>query len=374
MRILAVATNPETGASTRFRVLQWAPVLEREGFSLAVEPFYSPRASAVLYRRGRPLGKLSHFIRGAIRRRAVLARASTEAEILLIHREAFPLGLRWSLGAVKRFGGPLLYDYDDAMFVPQRQGRGVLARLEHLDTPKELMALSDVVLAGNEFLAAYARRYARRVVLLPTCIDTARFRPGPASEPDGRPLTIGWIGSHSTTKYLESVKPVLERLGAGLPFRVSIVGSAVPLRLRGVEVSQTAWALEREAEDFARCDIGVYPLWDDPWSQGKCGFKAIQFMACGVPVVASAVGANREIIQDGVNGFLAATRQEWLEKLGRLLTDAALRARLGEAGRRTIEERYSLAAQAPRLVGALREALTNHRSTETVPQKHREEQ
>jgi glycosyltransferase involved in cell wall biosynthesis len=130
--------------------------------------------------------------------------------------------------------------------------------------------------------------------------------------------------------------------------------------LSGVEIEHRPWRLEREVEDFARCDIGVYPLWDDPWSSGKCGFKAIQFMACGVPVVASALGVNRQIIEDGVNGFLASRPEEWVTKLTTLLTEPDLREQFSLAGRRMIEERYSLTAHAPTLLQVLREAADGH--------------
>ncbi len=357
LRILVLATNPVEAASTRFRVLQWRPYLERAGFSLALDTFFSSAAAAaVLYRPGRHLSKLAYFLSGMTRRLANLARASRRADLLLIHREAFPLGLKLLFRKLEKFAGAIIYDYDDAMFLPQRQGRGILARLEDLETPKEIMALSALVLAGNQFLADYARRYARRVIVLPTCIDPEKFYPLDRPRSSER-CVVGWIGSHTTAKYLQGLLPVLQRVAAKHRFTLYGVGSPTPIRAQGLDVAQSPWALAREVEDFQHCDVGVYPLWDDPWAQGKCGFKAIQFMACGVPVVAQAVGVNREIIQDGVNGFLAATEAEWEEKLGWLLSDPRLREKLGQTGRRTAEERYSLDVHAPRFISALQEAV-----------------
>lgn len=355
MRILAIATNPATAASTRFRVLQWVPHLERAGFSLTLDAFFSPAGAEMLYRPGHRLAKAAYIFAGLVRRSISLARAARTSDFLLIHREAFPLGQRLLFGRLRRFPGAIVYDYDDAMFLPQREGRGLLARLERLDTPREVMRLSRMVLAGNRFLADYAREAGARVVLLPTCIDTEKFRPQPRPK-DGDGCVVGWIGSHTTAKYLYGLLPVLERVGAERPFRLRVVGAPWSLRTRALDIAREPWSLEREVEDFATCDIGIYPLWADRWSDGKCGFKAIQFMACGVPVVASAASANRDIIEDGVNGFLAATEHEWAEKLGWLLTDPKLREKLGEAGRRTIEERYSLSVNAPTLLGALDEA------------------
>jgi glycosyltransferase involved in cell wall biosynthesis len=153
---------------------------------------------------------------------------------------------------------------------------------------------------------------------------------------------------------MQSLGPVLQRVRQRHAFTLRVSGAGEPLEIDGVEVENAAWSLEREVELFQSCDVGVYPLADDEWSKGKCGFKAIQFMACGVPVVAAAVGVNREIIQDGVNGFLASTPDEWVDKMGRLLADPALRRRFGEAGRRTVIERYSLQTNAPILADILR--------------------
>ncbi len=356
VRVLALATNPLEGASTRFRVVQWAPRLERAGFRLRLDAFYSAVASRTIYRRGRSAAKAAHFLAGTFRRWRTLAVAGQGADLLLVHRESLPFGWPAFLGRLRAFPGPVVYDYDDAMFLPQREGRGILSRLERLGTPAEVMALSDGVLAGNEFLADYARRHGRRVVLLPTCIDTDKFRPWEGPRPSGR-CVIGWIGTHSTAKYLEDLLPLLERVAERYPAILSVIGGATPFRGRALQVIHRPWSLEREVDDFRGCDVGVYPLWDDPWAHGKCGFKAIQFMACGVPVVAAAVGVNREIIEDGVNGFLAATEAEWVEKLGWLLSDPALRDKLGRAGRRTVEERYSLDAHQGTLVGTLRDVL-----------------
>ena len=360
MRILALATHGEAGPSTRFRVLQWAPYLEGAGFSLSVHPFFSARMTVAFYQAGRTLAKLAAAASGALRRWAVLARLPSMAEALLIHREIFPLGRRPFWRMLERFPGPIIYDYDDAMFLPQRSGRGVLGWWEDVETPKAVMALSHLVLAGNEFLAAYARRHARRVVVLPTCVDTEHFTPLPPSDGARRKPVVGWIGTYTASKYLLGLAPMLEAVARRMPFRLLVVGCHPVPPIPGVEIEQHDWSLAREVADFQRCDIGLYPLRNDQWAQGKCAFKAIQFMACGAPVVASDVGMNRELIEDGVNGFLASTPGEWVERLTQLLAEGALRQRMGLAGRRTIEARYSVRAHAPTLIGTLREIREGH--------------
>jgi len=359
MRILALATHGEAGPSTRFRVLQWAPALEEAGFSLAVHPLFSAEMTVAFYQPGRMAAKLAAAAFGAARRCAVLARLPSLADVLLIHRELFPLGRRPFWRTLERFPGPVIYDYDDAMFVRQRGDRGLLGWLEDPDTPQAVMRRSDLVLAGNAFLAAYARRHARRVVVMPTCIDTARFvpRPRPAVGGAGGLPVVGWIGTYTASKYLLGLAPVLEAAARRVPFRLLVVGAHPVPPIPGVAIEQRDWSLAREVGDFQRCDIGLYPLWNDPWAEGKCAFKAIQFMACGAPVVASDVGMNRELIEDGVNGCLASTPEAWVEQLTRLLADAALRQRMGLAGRRTIEERYSVQANGATFLRAIREAV-----------------
>jgi glycosyltransferase involved in cell wall biosynthesis len=155
---------------------------------------------------------------------------------------------------------------------------------------------------------------------------------------------------------------VLQRARQHHPFVLRVSGAGERLVIPGVATEQPPWALDREVELFNTCDVGVYPLADDEWSRGKCGFKAIEFMACGVPVVASALGVNREIIEDGVNGFLASTEDEWVERLGRLLASPTLRRQFGSAGRRTIEARYSLQVHAPTLAATLRKVVDRPRS------------
>ena len=357
MRILALATHGEAGPSTRFRVLQWTPYLEEAGFSLSVHAFFSAKMTVAFYQAGRPLAKLAAAASGALRRWATLARLADQADILLIHREVFPLGRRPFWRVLERFPGPVIYDYDDAMFLPQRGDRSLLGWLENVETPKAAMALSDVVLAGNEFLASYARQHARRVVVLPTCVDTAQFAPRPEARGTHGTPVVGWIGTYTASKYLLGLAPVLAAAARRVPFRLLVVGCHPVPSIPGVEVEQRDWSLAREIADFQRCDIGLYPLWNDTWAQGKCAFKAIQFMACGAPVVASDVGMNRELIEDGVNGFLASTPEAWVETLTRLLADAAQRQRMGLAARRTIEERYAVRAHAPPLLQVLRDVV-----------------
>ena len=359
IRVLVLSPIPKEGAGARFRVYQYLSALQAHGFEVTVQPFLTPELFQIIYQAGANLRKFSLLMNRTWARWKLLLRR-THYDLFFIYREAFPIGpplMEMLLAKTK--GRALIYDFDDAIFLPNHGGTHQwVGFLKYPQKVSQILRMSTQVITGNEYLADYARGYNKRVNVIPTSIDTTKFVPLPRPNPNGPTLPlVGWIGSHSTARYLQSLLPVLARVATTHPFRLYVVGSATPVRAAGLEVLQVPWALSREVEDFQRCDVGVYPLWDDDWCRGKCGFKAIQFMACGVPVVASAVGVNQEIIRDGVNGFLARTQEEWVEKFRRLLTDPPLRKRMGEAGRQTIEERYSVAVCARRVVDTFWQAV-----------------
>jgi glycosyltransferase involved in cell wall biosynthesis len=283
---------------------------------------------------------------------------------VLLYREAIPIGPplveRW----IRRLGIPIVYDFDDAIFLPAvSEANKAFSFLKSPKRASQILKISQQVSVGNEFLASYARRFNPRVTVIPTAVDTNRFVPRRDAPPAGRKPVVGWIGSPTTFTYLESLKDVLAEVAMHHSFTMKVSGAGRPVNFPGVEVEVAPWSMADEVTLFNTCDIGVYPLTDDDWSRGKCGFKAIQFMACGVPVVAAAVGVNREIIEDGVNGYLATDHAEWVAKLTALLSDSALRSRLARAGRATIEARYSLRVTAPQLAAVLKSAVDNRHQT-----------
>jgi glycosyltransferase involved in cell wall biosynthesis len=355
--LLVLSPVPPEGAGCRYRVMQYIPALEQAGFSVTVAPFFDAKFFDLVYKPGHYAAKFGAFVRQSLARLTLLM--SRDAyDAFLIYREAYPFGpplLETMLAAAGN--RPLIYDFDDAVFLSNSSEANQFASaLKHPQKVAGIIRRSSLVLAGNEYLADYARRHNSSVTILPTCVDTNVFVPRAATTPND-PLVVGWIGTPTTAVYLKSLGPVLSRLASAHRFTLRVSGSGEPLAFDGVTTTNEPWSLDREVALFNTCDIGVYPLKDDEWAKGKCGFKAIQFMACGVPTVAAAVGVNREIIQDGVNGFLARTDAEWIEKIGRLLSDPQLRCRLGAAGRKTIEEKYSLAVNAPRLASMLREVV-----------------
>ncbi len=330
---------PEEGAGCRFRIAQFIPYLRSVGIDVTLAVvihgrLFSPRLPA------RSLSREDLAIRDVVAEAPRLAARHRELRCVLLYRELFPIGpaVVERLLAMRR-RPPLVFDFDDAIFLPNvSEANQVIQALKWPGKVATIIRHSDHVVAGNAYLAEYARRFNPAVTVIPTCVDTTKFVPtahpsdhngGP---PDRRPI-VGWIGSPTTAPYVRALIPVLQRVAEKHPFVLRVSGAGESFDVGGVSVEQPGWTINSEVSLFNTCDIGVYPLADDEWSKGKCGFKAIEFMACGVPVVASAVGVNREIIEDGVNGFLAANPEQWVDKLLRLLSDPTLRGRFGKAGR-----------------------------------------
>jgi glycosyltransferase involved in cell wall biosynthesis len=252
---------------------------------------------------------------------------------------------------------PYALDLDDAMFHTYDRHPRALVRWAWGRKIDRLMQGAALVTAGNAYLAERAvQAGARWVEIVPTVIDLDRYPPPapPMAAADG-PVDIVWIGSPATASYLEMLAAPLRQLAARQHVRLVVIGIDAPA-MRGVEVVAKAWSAATETADLACCHIGVMPLPDSPWERGKCGYKLIQYMACGLPVVASPVGANCEIVQQEHNGLLAGDDSQWLRSLAQLVADAGLRQRLGRAGREMVEHRYSVQAQAPRLAAMLRQA------------------
>jgi glycosyltransferase involved in cell wall biosynthesis len=371
INVLALSPIPEEGAGCRFRIAQFIPYLESAGINVTLNSLFTPEFFRLVYKPGHYLRKAATFAALSVKRLDSL-RDSSRFDLILIYREMFPIGPAFVERLLAARGRPpVVFDFDDAISLRSvSDANQLIAALKQPGKVSSIIRHSDHVIAGNEYLADYARRFNPAVTMIPTCVDTDRFVPAAealqSETPDpSRELVVGWIGSPTTALYIRGLATVLRRVRERHPFVLRISGTGEPLTIPGVDVDNRPWSLHGEVELFNTCDVGVYPLADDEWSKGKCGFKAIQFMACGVPVVAAAVGVNRTIVQDGTNGFLASTEDEWVEKLSRLLSDAALRRRLAVAGRRTVEEGYSLRVNAPTLAATLRAVAERTRATRT---------
>ena len=351
MRLLAIVPSMyDTSPGQRFRIEQWEPLLSQRGVEITYAPFENELLHGLLYQTGNLGGKLAHVSRGFARRLSVI-NSVREFDAIYIFREAALLGPAFFERMIKRKGVPIVFDFDDAIFVSYRSpSNGYLSYLKFAAKTKTICRLASHVMVGNSYLAEYARQFNSNVTIVPTTIDTEKYSVR-QKNPDEVPV-VGWTGSFSTVQHLDTLRGALQKLARQEKFRLRVIGTS-EYQLEGVEVEALRWHSQSELADLRPVDIGIMPLPNDAWSKGKCGLKALQFMALGIPTICSPVGVNTEIIQDGENGFIANTEQEWIEKLGRLLRLPTLRDQIGLAGRATVEQKYSAIAQAPRVYEVL---------------------
>jgi glycosyltransferase involved in cell wall biosynthesis len=360
MRVLAVVPSLyDTSPGQRFRIEQWEPILNEHGIELAYAPFETEELRGVLHTSGNIRAKVSAVVHNMRRRGRELGELSG-FDLIYLFREAALLGPPWFERKAARSRLPVVFDFDDAIFHSYvSPSNGYLSYLKFPGKTAEICRLSTHVMAGNEYLADYARRYNSRVTIVPTTIDTEKYKLVEKGEPVA--VTIGWSGSFSTIQHLDTVRDVLAELAKTEDFRLRVVGATV-YKIPGIDVESMQWRSATEIEDLSAIDIGIMPLPDDDWSKGKCGLKALQYMALGIPTICSPVGVNSTIIRDGENGYLADGPNEWIARLKQLIHSPELRRKIGSAGRKTVEEAYSAKVVAPRVAKIFRTAVTSPQS------------
>lgn len=357
LSVLFVPDPTERVASTRYRVRQYVAPLESLGIPCRVFPALSDETTRLmllsptlpLWRR---LAYYARLLAEKIVRFVPILALAARYRVVFIHRATFPLGLERLLRLVNP---RLVFDFDDSIFMcdPDDGDEGFLRRFKGRVKALRFARMLDVCRAAvveNDYLGECARLHCPRVVKIPGPIDTERFRPRPRGG-GGRPV-VGWIGSPSTTAYLPIVAGPLERLSKELDFEVRLIGGGA-FRFDSVSTVSVDWSLEAELSELARFDVGIMPMPDTPWSRGKLGVKMLIYMACGIVPIVSYTSTNAEAVRDGVNGFLVQGPEEWYQRLRAVLLDPALRERLGAAGRKTVEEGFSVKAGLPKLLSLL---------------------
>lgn len=312
--------------SCRYRVLQYLPYLKQQGIDLSIH----------FYKRNW-LDKLRFY------------NTLDQYDIFHIHRKLFsPMEFWFIRQKAKR----IIYDFDDALMYRSSGFKKPYSFSRRIKFAY-MMGRVDFVIAGNQFLKAEVLPYNTNVEVIPTSIDLSRYSLKEDVRGEG-PITIGWLGSSSTLKYLKSLVPTFERIYQRYPcFQLKMVCDQF-LESSQVPVIKKKWSSEEEEADLKSFDIGVMPLVDDLWARGKCGLKIVQYYGVGVPAVCTPVGMNRDIVENGVNGFWAQTEEEWMSSLLKLMQDEKLRREMGRVGRKRVAEAYCLEINAPRMLDVLR--------------------
>ncbi|MBL0742443.1 glycosyltransferase family 4 protein [Chryseolinea sp. Jin1] len=347
MKILFLIPYPlGESPSQRFRFEQYFDAIRARGATFETQSFWDLETWKILYKPGSGLQKSIGLLRGYGRRLKMIFLASNYDHIF-IHRECAPLGppiFEWLLAKVLH--KKIIYDFDDSIWLPDAPSGGLVNLLKWHRKVKAICRWSHTVSCGNAYLADYARQFNNRVVVNPTTIDTEALH-NPVlykTLPHPEEVVIGWTGTHSTLKYLDPLLPVLQTVEQkyGSRIRFLVIANKPPtLPLQRLQF--VPWQKETEIEDLLRLDIGIMPLTDDLWAKGKCGFKALQYMALGIPAVVSPVGVNAEMVDASV-GYTAATATEWEKALEALLDDDTLRHRLGKKGRQKVVDQYSVSS------------------------------
>ncbi|MEZ5034140.1 MAG: glycosyltransferase family 4 protein [Chitinophagaceae bacterium] len=333
--------------SQRFRVELFLPYINKEGYEYSVNSFYDERTWRSLYNGGNLIQKFWGVCKGYMKRWITVLFSLRKCDFVFIPRGAAPIGppvFEWMIAKV--FRKKIIYDFDDAIWIPNTGKENKLASWFKASWKvKYICRWAYKVVGGNDYLCAYARKYNRQVVKIPTCVDMDNQHNRLKNQQTDK-IVIGWTGSHSTLIFTEQIIPVLNELYKTHLFEFIVIANKEP-GYKLPYLKFIPWNSTTEIEDLLKISIGVMPLINDPWCEGKCGFKIIQYLSLGIPAVASPIGVNTKIIDDGENGFLCQTKEEWVKALTILITNESLRIQMGKNGREEIVKMYSVQSQLP---------------------------
>lgn len=359
LRILVLTPKPKgVSPGQRFRLEQWAPHLAaKHDVELVFDPFESPGLTQVLYEKGHYSEKALRILADFVRRSGSVVR-SRRFDAVVVYREASLIGPAIHERLVRALGVPLLFDFDDTIWLSSQPSdvNGIFSRLHFWGKTATTCRLSDAVVVGNEFLADYARQHTSRVFVVPTTIELGDYPLQPELPLDDA-FVVVWSGSTHTIRHLETARGALERFARMCNLTVKVVCNR-PLAkpIAGANNVFVPWSEQTEVAAIGASHVGLMPLPDDVFTKGKCGLKALQYMATGCPVVISPVGMNTTLVQHGENGLLASSEDEWVSALERLRGDGGLRRAFRERGRRTVEAGFAAEHGAAGFAHAVRAA------------------
>lgn len=348
MRILFVIPYPPGRApSQRFRFEQYLDLLPAHGHTYTLAPFLDEATWRILYQPGQTGRKVLGILMG-FWRRLLLLFSVPGYDFVFVHREAAPIGppvIEWLLAKMLR--KPIVYDFDDAIWMADPAAdRGLLGKLKWQQKVGSICRWAHKVSCGNAYLRDYARQFNPSGALVnPTTLDTDRLHNQVRNQQTrlAERVVIGWTGTHTTLRHLDLVWPALQQLeNEGYDFDFVVIANQPPEHSMLKSLRFVPWRKETEIVDLLQFHFGLMPLVDDPWARGKCAFKALQYMALGMPALVSPVGMNTEVVTDRENGYICTTTEQWYAAMRELLTNEPMRAQLGAAARQTIVERYSV--------------------------------
>lgn len=345
-KLLIVCPHPEnTVPGQRLKYEQYFEHFRNNDIEVVLRPFISDRFQQIIYEKGHTLEKIAWTILGYIKRVWLLF-SLRRYDAIYVFLWVTPFGppfFEWLYGAVSK---KMIYDIDDLVYLPEARSsaNSFIAFLKGRKKPIYLMRKADHVITCTPYLDKFVRQYNTNTTDISSTINTDRYKPRTDYQIKDRKIILGWSGSHSTSKYVRILEPVFKKLkAAGLDLKLIVMGDP-DFKMEGVNIEAIAWKDDYEVEQISRFDIGLYPLPDDPWVYGKSGLKALQYMAIGVPTIATAIGTNFRIIEDGKTGFLVKSEDEWVERILELANSESLRRTIGLAASASVEKHYSINA------------------------------
>jgi len=346
VNVLFLTQTSALGPSSRYRVYQLLPLLQQLGIESVVSPAIDDALYRQLYLDSNGRGSRVAALTTAWRKRRADLRRMEQFDAVFVQKGVFP-GLYAGFERAIASRKPMVFDFDDAIWLPRVGGSKLLRLLHRESAVQNIMRRAAAVIAGNDFLAEYATRFNQNVTVILSSINVAAYR-----RTDNNSNVVGWIGSRTTLAYLKPLAPVFKQLGV----KPRVIASGDPSQLE-FEIEFRPWRLETEMEELAQIGIGIAPLPDTEWERGKCGVKILQYMACGIPVVASPVGVQSRFVQHGVTGFLAGNAAEWAEHVRELIDNLELRKKMGTAAREVAAREYGVANAAQKVASVLKSVV-----------------